>query len=136
MDKKHQVGVYLKNILFAAVLFSVTAWLREIGNAANAAELFGVLSDCFLIPGVILGGIGLIACMSRTGVYDMLGYGASNFLSHFHIGRNRGEQPETYYEYKQRKTVSRGAGLPQMAIVGGACFACALVCLLIYFFLG
>ena len=81
------------------VLFILTAVRRGLLVAGEIQDVFGILSDCFVIPGIILLGCGLLSFAAGEGIFDMLAYSAY-FLVKPHCG-------EDYYQYKCRRREKR-----------------------------
>ena len=92
---------YLRDILIGAAAFLLTAYSRGLMHGENLKEILGVLSDCFVIPGVFLSGGGFLAYSARLGMFDMLASCASNLLG-AHKGKN-----EDFYCYKCRHASMR-----------------------------
>lgn len=130
MENKKKLS-YIKYALLALVMAGIVAALRSLFSAESAKELFGILSDCLIVPGILLGGIGAIGWMGTSGVYDMFGYGVSHVLSNLHIGKKE-HRWETYYDYKVRKSEKRAAPPWPILIVGGVCFVGGIMCLILY----
>ena len=81
-------------------------------------EIMGKISNCFTVPGVVIGGIGVLSYVSYRGGYDGLGYAFSNFALH-NIWTTR--QPKRYkslYEYKEAKDQAGRKWLPHALIIG------------------
>ncbi|MBQ8249901.1 MAG: DUF3899 domain-containing protein [Clostridia bacterium] len=62
-------------------------------------DIFGILSDCFIIPGVVLTGFALLSYISCTGVFDMLTYSVYSLINT--------DEKGGYYDYKCRKKEKR-----------------------------
>lgn len=131
---KKKILSFVPYACIAALIFAGVAVMRGLFSAESLQELFGILSDCLIVPGVLLGGIGAIGWIATSGVYDMLGYGVSHILSNFHIGK-REHRWETYYDYKVRKTEKRAAPPWSVLITGGCCLAGGILSLIVYLIL-
>ncbi len=67
-------------------------------------DLFG-LSDAFLFPGMFMVGIILLRMMSRTGVYDVAGYGVASFRDAFR--RDGKKVYDSMLDYRDKQTSLR-----------------------------
>lgn len=128
MNKK-VIRQYAVAIIFALVLFFVAAFSQGLFQQESLQELFGCLSDCFLLPGVMLGGMGILTWISKEGGFDMLAYGFSFFFNRLFHPR---EKQEAYYEYKMRKYEGPQRWLKQWLLVGLVCFGFSVIFLLLY----
>lgn len=100
-------------------------WGRGLFNGTqSAAEVWGILSDGFLLPGVLMAGIGALSWISQEGLFDIFGYGWLTLVSHFDHTKER----ESYYDYKVRREEKRSGWLWQMLAVGLCCLALSAAC--------
>ncbi len=90
------------DILVGAAAFLYTAYNRGLINAQSVQDTFGILSDCFVITGIILISAEFFSYAAHLGVFDMLAYSASNLL-----GAHKHEY-EDFYTYKCRRACKRG----------------------------
>ena len=116
---------YLRDILVGAGAFLYTAYSRGLMSTENVQNTFGILSDCFVIPGIILTGVGLISYVSRLGTFDMLSYCASNI---FPLHKDKSED---FYTYKCRRASTRSSNYTTLWL-GIAFLAAAGIFLVIY----
>ena len=135
MEKQKNPGVlrrYLPSVIAAVLLFVLMAGRNDLLSQTDAKAVFGALSDCFLMPGVVIGGLGGFSWIASTGAYDILGYGGRAAWER--IGGIFGRQKEniSYYDYKQEKAEARGKPKISWLIVGGVCIALSVLCLVIY----
>jgi len=93
------------------------------------AEKMGILSDCFLFPAVLFGGVGLLTWIAAQGTFDMLSFGFSHFIMGIMNPRKR---QESFYEYKMRKEENGGGWPKEMLAVGGIYAALCLGFLVAY----
>ncbi len=82
----------------------------------TGSEVFQLLSDACLLPGVLIGGVGLLVFASNDGFFNMLAYGFIHFFDLFRPNV-RNERYRNYYEYKQAKA-GRKHPFAHMLIVG------------------
>lgn len=121
---------YLVNAILALICFLLAASGSGLWSSETAKDFFAHLSDCFLIPGVFVGGCGALAWMAHVGAYDMLGFGGRSITERFKPGE---KHFISYYEYKQEKAEKRGEKMPLHGlIVGGVCLRLSAVCLCVY----
>ena len=120
---------YVISVGIAVAVFLAGAFSQGLFHETNRTDFFGTLSDCFLFPAVLLGGIGALSWIAQTGTFDMLGYGFSVIF-----GRmiHPGKIAESYYEYKGRKGEEQSGWLKHFLVVGLICFAASIVCLIFY----
>ncbi len=128
MNKKNLIS-YIVWILLAALLF-VLGGRSSRQETGNFHALMGYLSDCFLFPAVLEGGLGALSWVAAHGSFDMLGYAFSRLANTFFHFRQEGE---TFYDYKMRKEEQRDGFLRVPLVIGGICLALSLLCLLLCF---
>ena len=76
-------------------------------GTAEEANTVRYLSDAFLIPGVLLTGVGLLSFIRKQGAYDGLGYTFDTMKRTFTMRRymdpiEEGSEDRTYFGYKQK----------------------------------
>ena len=72
------------------------------GAELAAKDVYQILCDAFFVPGVIIGGVGLIVFASHGGVFDMLGYAVRLFFDLFRRDVTKRKYRD-FYEYKEAK---------------------------------
>ena len=99
----------------------------------SVRQIYAMLSDCFLIPSVLLIGIGLMAIISDEGFFDLFGFAFSNIT--FLFSRHKEERArETYYEYHERRKARReGKAKWHLVLVGLVFLIPCLIFMFIYF---
>ena len=124
----------------AVAIFVGVAGLRglfsrpENGEARPTEEVYTILSDALLVPGVIFAGCGALGWARTKGVYDGLGYGFRVGLRST-FGRlvpGDAKKHISYYDYKQEKAENRGPWNPSALIVGGVFLLLSLVFTILY----
>ncbi len=99
------------------------AWIKYlvallVGAAAVCAILFGkgflsletrtekmrLLSDAFLVPGILLLLSGCFIWIIRQGTFSGMGYTVHKIFVSLHSAEYRNEHKESYAEYKERKS--------------------------------
>lgn len=112
----------------AVVIFVICIVNWELFEAATAKERWRILSDSFLMPAALLGGMGALSWIASHGTFDMLGYA---FFSLKSLMLHPKEKQESFPEYKLRKEEKTGWLMP-MFIVGMVCLLASLICLGVY----
>lgn len=90
------------------------------------------LSDGFFVSGLLITGLGGLVWVSTTGFFDIFSYGFKSLLVLFSPLRKPHEH-EKFYEYKLAKDAKRGKPLYFLLIVGLACLAISVLCLILYY---
>ena len=97
--------------VFAAVAGLLIAFsiclFKGVFRETDPALIVRYLSDAFLIPGVLLMGIGLLSLLNKEGTYDGLGYTFHTMRKTFAMRNYRepieeGSEDRTYFGYKQK----------------------------------
>lgn len=96
----------------------------------NSKEIFGVLSNSFLVSGVILSGLGLIIFAGNGGTFDMLSYAVIRLFDLFK--RNVKGRYKDFCAYRGAK---KGGKLKTsfMLFVGLAFIALSVIFLICYY---
>ena len=120
---------YLIYAGIAVVIFVICLFNWELFEADTTKARLRILSDSFLIPAVLLGGIGALSWIASYGTFDMLGYAFSSLKS---LMLHPKQRQESFYEYKLRKEEKEGWLMP-MFLVGMGCLLLSIFCLVIYY---
>ncbi len=124
-----QYAVYGGAALACALIM---AWARG-AFSADIQGAFGLLSDGFMVSGLILAGIGALGYAASKGAYDAFGYAFSRFSLHsLFTTRQTYRTPESFYEYKQQREEGRRPWSPVMLITGLCALALSGLCLIGY----
>ena len=88
------------------IAFSICLF-KGVFRETDTALIVRYLSDAFLIPGVLLTGIGLLSLLNKKGTYDGLGYTFHTMRRTFSMRGYRepieeGSEDRTYFGYKQK----------------------------------
>lgn len=133
MEKRQKLMTFVKwGIVCFALAVLCFFFVEKPYAETELREVIGRISNCFAVPGVVIGGIGGLSYVSYRGGYDGLGYAFSNFGLH-NIWTTR--QPKRYkslYEYKEAKDQTGRKWLPEALIVGLGFIAIGLLLTLIY----
>ena len=122
---------WLKPIIAAVVILVLYALSFELFSAGDREELFKDLSDCFVITGIILSGVGAISWAGTEGAFDMLAYGCKTFLGLFSASYSK-KLPKSFYDYKQERMEKNRPWLKQTLMVGLTTLAVGLLFLIPY----
>lgn len=110
----------------------IVAWARG-AFSADVQTALGLLSDGFLVSGLILAGVGGLGYAASKGAYDAFGYAFTRFSLHsLFTTRQTYRQPESFYEYKQEKDQNRRPWSPVMLITGLCALGLSGLCLIGY----
>lgn len=112
-------------IMFAAYRIHTVPPVPE-----NARELMGVLSNAFLVPGVILAGAGLIVVASNGGAFDMLAFAVIRFFDLFK--KDVKGKYKDFHDYREAKK-DRGLKTTFMLFTGLGYIALAVIFLICYY---
>lgn len=116
----------------ALVCALIMAWARG-AFSADSQTAFGLLSDGFMVPGLILAGVGGLGYAASKGAYDAFGYAFSRFSLHsLFTTRQTYRIPESFYEYKCQKDENRRPWSPAALITGLCALALSGLCLIGY----
>lgn len=88
--------------LLIAFLIAIS---KDVFSVTDKKTLYHILSDSFMVPGVITTGMGLLIYVSDEGVFDGLIYGVMAFINMFSPRNER--KYNSLYEYKQKKHATR-----------------------------
>lgn len=122
---------WLKPIIAAVVIIVLCTFALELYSAEDSEELFKDLSDCFVITGIVLSGVGAISWAGTEGAFDMLAYGCKTFLGLFSTSYQK-KLPRSFYDYKQQRVEMNRPWLKYTLVVGLITFAVGLLLLIPY----
>ena len=101
---------WLRYVIAAAagllISLAICLW-KGVFRETDTALIVRYLSDAFLIPGVLLTGVGLLSFIRKQGAYDGLGYTFDTMKRTFTMRRymdpiEEGSEDRTYFGYKQK----------------------------------
>ena len=121
---------YISALIAAAVVAAVCAYYREVFSQESLAELMGRISDCLVVAGVLLAGIGVLSWIKSKGAYDMMSYGIDSLIKPF---TSRRKEFEAFYDFKVRKAEERKPWLKEWLAVGLGTLLLALIFLALYY---
>ena len=117
------------------ITFSICL-LKGVFRETDRALIVRYLSDAFLIPGVLLTGIGLLSYIKKEGAYDGLGYTFHTMkrtfaMRHYRDPIEEGSEDRTYFGYKQQVKAKRKVAW-HLIIVGGGFLLIAIALTIIF----
>ncbi len=131
-EKKSRLWQYAAYGGAALLCALIIAWARG-AFAADKKTVFGLLSDGFMVSGLVLAGIGGLGYAASKGAYDAFGYAFSRFSLHsLFTTRQTYRIPESFYEYKCQKDENRRPWSPAALITGLCALAISGLCLIGY----
>ncbi len=125
---------YLKPLIWAAVFFALGIAVTKIYQAENVKAFFGDLSDCFLLPGVLLFGGAAISWAGTFGTFDMLAYGSRSFFGIF-IRPLAQDLPSHFYDYRKQKDEKGRHWSKETLFVGLISIGVSALTLIVYYLL-
>lgn len=92
---------YLITLLVGLALAAWVAISKGIFSETRAEIIFGILSDAFFVPGVLLLGVGGLIFVSNEGIFDGFTYGIISFIDIFR--KDKQNKYRTFFDYRQSK---------------------------------
>lgn len=93
---------YLITAAVGLVIALTIICVKDVWHQSSVKTVMQILSDAFLVPGVIITGVGLIIFASNGGVFDMLAYAVRMFFDLFRRDLSTRKYKD-FYEYRQAK---------------------------------
>ena len=122
---------YIITAVIGVIIFIIIICVKNIWDAGEAYVVMQILSDAFLVPGVLLAGLGLIIFASNGGVFDMLAYGIMTIFWTLQRDPTK-RRYKDFYEYREAQK-GKKRGMAFMLIVGSAFILLAIIFLIVYF---
>ncbi len=120
---------YLITILIGFLIVLLIVLSKDIFAQTSPQIIFHILSDAFLVAGVVITAAGLLVFSSNGGTFDMLIYGLNSFADMFRK-KSKKKYP-TFYDYRESKA-DKKLKFGFMVISGLFFLAVAVVMYLIY----
>jgi len=130
MDQNKK-NAYITPAVIAAILVVLRAILSKVYVFTTVKDLFGNLSDCFLLPGVLLTGVALLGWIGTFGFFDILSYGSRSFFGIF-IRPLAEDLPRTFYDYRVQKEEKGRKWSRETLIVGLIALGISVLLLIAY----
>lgn len=108
--------------IIGLVLFFIAFFVKKPYNAENTEKVFQYLSDCAIIPGVVLILIYSLTWVASEGMFDGLSY-AGRFLASMFVPNTRlYDKNGDYRSYKEEKLKNRKEKLDKESLIVGLIF--------------
>ena len=116
--KKKWLPYFVCAVLILCIA-AMIVWTYEFSETHTVQEWMSVLSDAFVVPGVLFSGFGLLSFFSTKGAYDAFSYTFSRFSLHslFPTKQLR-KDPDSFYDYKQQKDKKGRRWFPHILYTG------------------
>lgn len=111
---------YLIALLVGCAIFSAILFGKGFTQLDSFKEKLGLLSDAFLVPGILLILFGCFTWIIRQGTFSGMGYTIKNIWTSLHSKEYRDEHKESYADYRQRRAEKKTPFL--FLIITGAFF--------------
>ena len=136
-SKEQRYKAYLRTISIWIIGVGICVFIEKPYAETEIKEVFEAISNCFVVPGVILAGLAGLSLMGNHGAYDSFGYMFSKFSLHniLPTSASKSEKHESLYDYKQAKAKKRQPWRPHMLVVGLASLGLGVLALIVYFIL-
>ena len=128
-EKKLKIRAYVWTVGFTLMLVAVMFFLIEKPHEQEGAKAVLIaLSNCFIVPAALVGGLGALSYMAHLGAYDGLTYSFKNFGLHNLLGGNpKKKRTQTFREYKEEKDEKGRRWFPHLLWVGLAALVIGIV---------
>lgn len=132
ISKKNIIKYFIVGFCFFLLAF----FLKKPYEEDTVEMVMQYMSDCTLIPGVLLILFNALAWVSSQGAFDGIGYAGRFVISKFVPNPTAYKGKDGFYEYKQSKEEKRKDGINHdAAVVGIFYFAAAMVFYILYYVL-
>ncbi len=132
VNKKSLIKYGISILVFAAVSVFFLSLRNVFTVSYPTAELYAILSDAFVLPGMLGIMLFVLVWISTTGFFDMISYGFS-VAGRSLIPGMRIYKDEKYADYKQRKDKSRLTGYSFLLYVGVGFTLVGIVFLILFY---
>lgn len=106
-------------LIIAGIVFIYYQSTYDVIHTSEKRLILSVLSNCFFVSGVFVGGLGALVLISSEGFFDMIIYGTTKLFSYIFVAKEK-RNNEKYIDYKLRREGERGGGkIWFIAAVGG-----------------
>lgn len=121
--------------IIGLILFFIGFFVKKPYNAENAEKVFQYLSDCAIIPGVVLILIYSLTWVASEGMFDGISY-AGRFLASMFVPNSRiYDKTGDYRSYKEQKMESRKEKLDKESLFIGLIFLAIAIIFYIFYFI-
>ena len=120
---------YLITLAFGFALSLYVMFMWDLFDKTNPADIFHILHNSFLFPGVMLAGLGLLVFVSNEGVFDIVIFGTRQFIGFFK--KKKDERYADFYEYKEARAQKK-LKFGSILVVGALYILASAVMLVLY----
>ncbi|MBO5109254.1 MAG: DUF3899 domain-containing protein [Clostridia bacterium] len=99
----------------------------------DTTAIMMVLSDAFIVPGILLVGLGAIIWVSTTGFFDIFGYGIKQAFLWIFTPIAQKTNKKTFFDYKLEKEEKRKPTPKNILFVGLADWIISIVFFVLYY---
>lgn len=132
MDKKIKIIQYSVTTFIGLIMLFIYALLHDMFNQDSFKSVIGLMSNGFLIPGLLLILSGLLTFVGKTGFFDIMGYGFRSLWILCTPSKKALQERKTFYEYKEEKNANERHWYPFLCLVGTGFIVLAIVADIIY----
>lgn len=119
--------VSIIGILIAVSIFTS----RNLLDASNIKDITYILSDGFLLPGVLIIGVGILIIVSNGGIFDIFTYSLKKMRATKMFGEKRSQAFNSFYDYRVSK---EKAPFGFLIIVGGVFFGLSVIFNIMFYY--
>ncbi len=116
-------------LLMAYAVFSY----KNLFEASDVSNIVIILSDGFLVPAVVLGGLGVLFFVSNGGMFDIFIYAGGLLSETFKRKVDRDPSfPRTYFDFKQQR--EKKIAVTHFLVIGSTFLLLSLVFNIIFYY--
>ena len=130
-DKREKLIKYVKATVILLTLIIVTYFIEKPFEEETLGDVFGKISNCFTVPGVLFTGIAGLSYISFLGGYDSVGYIMKNYALQLILPRHT-KKYDSLYDYKVEKDKAGRKWMPHVLVVGLVSLFLGVVFLIVY----
>lgn len=128
--KRKSLKYFIVSIIGVLISISIFA-SRNLLDANNTTELVFILSDGFLVPGVLILGFGILVFVSNGGMFDVFTYSINKMRTMRLSGEKKQKGYKTFYDYRMSKEKAPCAFL---IIIGGVFFGLSVIFNILFYY--
>lgn len=127
---KEKILPYLIPFIIGLILFIIVIVTKKLFQQKDLQTIYRILSDAFALPGIVIGGFGLLVVLSNEGAFDIISYGFTLFIGKFKKDVSA-RKYKTYYDYKIAKRGNKKS-FANILIVGIFYFLLSILFTILY----
>ncbi len=128
--KKKYIKYILTTIIGVLISLSIFSY-KNLLAATNIKDIILILSDGFLLPGVLILGAGLLIVVSNGGMFDIFTYSVKKMRTSKLLGDKKSSDFNSYFDYKKGK---EKAPFGFLVIVGGIFFTLSIIFNIMFYY--